>query len=567
MRDLAKFLYTHNPFYLISSACVLFGFRSLFSDVSASNQVWQLAVSLAGYTLLLALTAIAIVRLGNVWEDARTVALLAILMCLALSVSFDLACNRQPGLARVVLVGGLLFSCAIVKLLAKGLPIHLPRIYQWPLLAALSLFFIFPIAVTGATWGLPSMAWRVLMFPLLSTIAILFLIPAIRRGPEAVNNNGSPWPWPYYPWSIFFFILIGMVGRSYLLTISFQLDRGMQSTFAPYYLVPIAIAVIVLMFEGAMHAGLKGRTNLLCFGLIGVVIASSLQGLSPASFAFHHEVTRLIGSPLWLSTLSTLFVAAYFAWRGASAAYYVFVILLVIWIGVDHTTIFLRDYHIHNPWPLLLLLGIQILRVLRLKSIQQLLLAVVLANAACAVLWPSNLNVGQLLLRLHLSYVVIVLGCFVFHDWLAIWLRAATGAIGLPIVLIVTSIGAINEEARGLALNLLLITGIVAVAIAIASKMACWRVSCAVIVSVAIPLLVGRILYQSQWMDGDRARWSLLTGTLCFLCGAIISAAKAGFGQGWMRRLRGQFQLALDELQVPTVATDQNSRRTDTATG
>ena len=155
MRDLAKLLYTHNPFYLISASCVLFGLRTLFNDTSTGDQVWQLALSLSGYTLLLTATAIAIVRFGKVWEDARTVALLAILMCLALSASFDVACNRQLNLARFVLLGGLLFSVAIVKLLEWGLPIRLPKVYRWPLFAMLGLFFLFPIAVTEAFWNLP----------------------------------------------------------------------------------------------------------------------------------------------------------------------------------------------------------------------------------------------------------------------------------------------------------------------------------------------------------------------------------------------------------------------------
>ncbi len=77
MRDLASFCILHILLNLISSACVLFGFQKSVCDVSASNQSVATGCIAGRLTLLLALTAIAIVRLGIVWEDARTVALLA----------------------------------------------------------------------------------------------------------------------------------------------------------------------------------------------------------------------------------------------------------------------------------------------------------------------------------------------------------------------------------------------------------------------------------------------------------------------------------------------------------
>lgn len=548
MRELAKFVYTHNPFYLISASCVLFGLRSMFDDTSTGNQVWQLAISLAGYTLLLASTAIFIVRWGRVWEDARTVALLAILMCLALSVSFDVACNRQPELARVVLMGGLLFSILIVKLLEYGLPIALSWLYRLPLFVMLGLFFVFPIAVTSASWGLPSMAWRVLTFPILCAGSILLLLPAIRRGKDAVANNGSPWPWPYYPWSIFFFMLIGMIGRSYLLTISFQMDQGMQSTFALFYLVPIAMAVILLLFEGALKAGYKDTTNLLCVSLLAVFVASSVRGFSPIALSFHYEVTRMIGSPLWLTTIASIGLATYFGWRGAKSGYFVAAMLLVLCSGINRSTMTLPEFHMQNPWPLGVLLVVQIARLLRRRDSRQLLWAIVLANVVAAVAWRGELASRHYLLALHANFAICVIGAFVLNDHLAHRLRAILGAIVLPIVLAASSLAVLGSESRILAVSATLATGLFAIGITLLYKLSTWRLSCAMMAGLACLLLLGQVFYQFEYIHGDQARWSLLAGTLCFFCGAIVSATKAGLGRGIILRVREELRRATSEL-------------------
>ena len=41
-----------------------------------------------------------------------------------------------------------------------------------------------------------------------------------------MRNNGSPWPWPFYPWSLFVFLAVAVVGRSYFLCRSFHQLNG-----------------------------------------------------------------------------------------------------------------------------------------------------------------------------------------------------------------------------------------------------------------------------------------------------------------------------------------------------
>ena len=78
---LVRVLYTHNPFYLISACLFAYGLKLMFrvGDSSvlfnqgsvAYMQPWNLMASLAAVTILMAVTAVLIVRLGKVWEDAR----------------------------------------------------------------------------------------------------------------------------------------------------------------------------------------------------------------------------------------------------------------------------------------------------------------------------------------------------------------------------------------------------------------------------------------------------------------------------------------------------------------
>ena len=88
-RSLLRFLCTSNPFYALSAALFLAGLWISFGGQAQVVQTGALMSGLAGYTLLLAVTAYLLVRFGNVWDDARTVLLLVVLMFLATSVTFD----------------------------------------------------------------------------------------------------------------------------------------------------------------------------------------------------------------------------------------------------------------------------------------------------------------------------------------------------------------------------------------------------------------------------------------------------------------------------------------------
>src|SRR5262245_4078141 len=98
-RSLVRFLYTSNPFYLLSADLVFVGLRLSFGTSGPAAQTWALAMSLAAYTLLLATTACVLIRVGQLWDDLRSLLLLVVMMFLAIAISCDdtMAANPSRG--------------------------------------------------------------------------------------------------------------------------------------------------------------------------------------------------------------------------------------------------------------------------------------------------------------------------------------------------------------------------------------------------------------------------------------------------------------------------------------
>ena len=90
------FLYNHNPFYLISAALVLYGVHSSLQSGESVVDPWLMAGLFAGYTILLAITSYLIVKIGQVWDDARSIFMVLLLLFMALSTNFDSLCLSSP---------------------------------------------------------------------------------------------------------------------------------------------------------------------------------------------------------------------------------------------------------------------------------------------------------------------------------------------------------------------------------------------------------------------------------------------------------------------------------------
>jgi hypothetical protein len=95
-RGLIRWVCTSNPFYVLSALLVCLGLWVSFGAQVDAYQTWALLFGMAGYTLLLAVTACLLVRFVGVWDDVRSVLLLVVLMFLATSVTFDEVVSISP---------------------------------------------------------------------------------------------------------------------------------------------------------------------------------------------------------------------------------------------------------------------------------------------------------------------------------------------------------------------------------------------------------------------------------------------------------------------------------------
>src|SRR5204862_907017 len=140
-----RWLCTNNPFYVISAGLFLFGLRISFGAQVRDIEVGVLMSGLAGYTLMLAATALVLVRFGNVWDDVRTVMLLVVLMFLATSVTFDEVLVLNPGQGVACSLWGLLFAVSVSEGVLRGTRLRLPLGFRLPYYLILALFFLYPL--------------------------------------------------------------------------------------------------------------------------------------------------------------------------------------------------------------------------------------------------------------------------------------------------------------------------------------------------------------------------------------------------------------------------------------
>ncbi|MCA9101164.1 MAG: hypothetical protein KDA63_08445 [Planctomycetales bacterium] len=313
---LFRWLYTNNPFYIISAWFVFAGLRMSFDPAGDAFQTSALMSGLTGYTALLALAAVLLIRYGRVWQDARTMLLLVVLLMLAISVCFDETLARDPRRGAIYFLAGWFFSATLSEVMLRGMPLRLPAAYRLPYHLALALFFLYPLVVSR--WldapRSASLQWSLYGFPVAAALVALTLVPAIHLGQRYIRDNGSPWPWPQYPWSLFVFLAVGVLGRTYYLCVSLHFVVSPTNIFGCYFWVPFLLAVNVLLIEFAVVARKSVALGWVALLAPVVTLAASwgvesslLQNLNfPDRFA-----AQLGGTPLFVTTIA---VAVVYLW-------------------------------------------------------------------------------------------------------------------------------------------------------------------------------------------------------------------------------------------------------------
>ena len=88
-RGLVRFLYSSNPFYILSADLVFVGLRASFGAGVETSRTGVLLLGLGAYTLLLAASACVLIRIGKLWDDLRSLLLLIVMILMAIAMGGD----------------------------------------------------------------------------------------------------------------------------------------------------------------------------------------------------------------------------------------------------------------------------------------------------------------------------------------------------------------------------------------------------------------------------------------------------------------------------------------------
>ncbi len=438
-RGLIRWVSCNNPFYAISALLVCLGLWVSFGGHEQAAQTWALMAGMTSYTLLLAVTACLLVRFLGVWDDVRTVMLLTVLMFLATSVTFDEVLAVAPERGIACFVGGLAFAVTVSEAMLHGARLVLPLAFRLPYLLLLALFFLYPVALVPLlerSWN-TELEWALFGFSPAAGIVAVTLLPAVRRGRDYVRDNGSPWPWAWYPWSLFGVLGFGVMARTALLCWSMHhLElRGTEPyIFGPYFLVPFLFGVMILLLE----IGLVERNRtVMRVALAMPAILATLAAVGHRSEAVYQAfltqfTSTLGGTPFYLTLVASAGIYVY-AWsRRVPLAAGALTVVLLSLAFVEPATRDLDGLVSPRPLPLVAVAILQLaLAALRHSSWR------CLFGASCLIAagMVGQINGAPLPYRVPVGFHMVLLTLLtlgsVFDDALGRWLRNAAAALAI----------------------------------------------------------------------------------------------------------------------------------------
>ena len=537
---LMRFLYTQNPFYAISAGLVLYGIRAAFqSDAARADDPWLLALALCGYTSLMAIAAVLVVKLGKVWEDARSIVLILLFQFAAISMSFDRICAVAPRDALRLLSFGFVFSALITEGIIGLLRLRFPALFRIPYYAFLSLMFFYPLCVSpeGLDTSVNAVSWKIYLFPVLAGVIFLTLIPAARRGAAYVAKNGTPWSWPLYPWTAFAFLAFAVGVRSYVLAYSFGL-MGMQNAFGGYYLAPLLLALLFLLAEVAVQ-GRHHRLQTSLMVLAPAILLLSIPWRNNFVYTrFLQMFTETVGSPIWLALMGLVVFYAYAWWRRLRGAEFGVMSMLALTCCVGRATVDWSTVASLQWWPLAVIGLVQFSMALHRRSSLRGMTACISLVAASSVALRGTFYVTHGgVIPVHLLMGCALMIGLIRDDRFALLVRRVGAAcIGLATLVAVLPLSSLPVS-DSLRLGYAVVTASVAVGYWVLVRDRWWLYSALLNACGAAYFTVWWSYWQLEASVGPAVGVPLAGGALCFLIAAGISAAKAGLWKRLRTRL------------------------------
>jgi len=422
-RGFVRFLYSSNPFYIVSADLVFIGLRMSFGAGGPASQSWALLLGLASYTLLMATTACFLIRVGKLWDDLRSLLILVVMMFFAMALCNDETMAADPRRGVVGCAVGFLFAVVVAEAVLRTIRLRLPGWYRAAYHLILAQVFLYPIALVPVLSEpeSPRLQWALFGFSALGGLILTSLVPAARRGAAFVAGNGSPWRWPLYPWSLFVVMAGGLGVRCYSLCVSFHYVGGSRTIFGPYFLVPIGLASSLVWLE----IGIASRRRGVMVAAAGVPLLLAGMAMTGHRYeaVYMHFLDLFIGtlggSPAFLTLIAATLLLAYAAARRVPLAWELMAVALIALAVVGPKTITPFDTVTPRALPLAaagLVLGSVAAR--RRDSWRAALAAGLLMAAVArghAEVWP---NANLVPIALHLSIVAMLVVGAVFDDWL-----------------------------------------------------------------------------------------------------------------------------------------------------
>ncbi len=437
-----------NPFYLLSAACVVHGTGLSLNGAGEHPPPEVMLAIIGGSVLLMAAVAFLIVRLWNVWDDARSVLLIQLLLFVELALVADSTLLNDPAAGAWLLAAGMAIAVMVTEFLLWGLRLPLPAAYRIPYYLQLALLFLYPLLLLEPLrqGDEAAIQWSIFAFAVLGGGSFLTLIPAVRRGAAALAGRSAPWSWPLYPWTVPVFLGFCFAIRSYTLCLAYDpatklgvvaaIER-MQSIFGAHFLIPFVFGTAALVLEAALvRRRTRMRVLALALPLLALVLAFPGRSGNAAYLQFVQRFTDALGSPLWVTLIVLTAYYAVAAARGLPGAARGSLLALLALACIDPRSLSLFDlvpglHFVLNPWLLWLLPGVAVAAGLRR---QQSRFWVEASAYAVAAAWQSGwfdgLMFSPLAIAVHVFAAAVIVVGALFADGFARWLREA-GAVFL----------------------------------------------------------------------------------------------------------------------------------------